>query len=104
MTPTVGPPEVAGGPKRQAILVVMQDPGELSAMELALERAGYDPVRAMNVQHALRDLPTVSPTPDGVMLDAGIPRPTLTSLVEALASTPRFASVPIVFIRQHRLN
>ena len=84
----------------------MQDQVELEAMELTLERAGYAWVRAMNVQHALRDLATVSATPAGVMLDAGIPRRTLTSLVEVLASTPCFAHVPILFIqhRPRRLN
>lgn len=70
-------------------------------MELALERAGYSSVHAMNVQHALRDLATVTAAPAGVMLDAGIPRPALTSLVEALASMPMLASVPILFIRHH---
>jgi CheY-like chemotaxis protein len=93
---------VAEGSKQRRILVVMQDPGELSAMELALERAGYSSVCAMNAQHALRDLATVTAIPAGVMLDAGIPRPTLTSLVEALASMPTLASVPILFIRHHR--
>jgi hypothetical protein len=56
----------------------------------------------MNAQHALRDLATVTAIPAGVMLDAGIPRPALTSLVEALASMPTLASVPILFIRHHR--
>jgi DNA-binding response OmpR family regulator len=92
---------VAEGSKQGPILVVMQDPGELSAMELALERAGYSSVCAMNVQHALRDLATFTATPAGVMLDAGIPRPALTSLVQVLASMPILASVPILFIRQH---
>jgi DNA-binding response OmpR family regulator len=80
----------------------MQDAGELSAMERTLERAGYSSVCALSVQTALRGLATVTPTPAGVMLDAGIPRPALTTLVEALASRPTLAGVPVVFIRQQR--
>ena len=90
----------SGKSKRRPILVVMEDPEELSAMELALQRAGYSTVLAMNPQHALRELGTIPASPAGVMLDAGIPRPALASLVAAIASSPSFARVPILFIKQ----
>jgi PleD family two-component response regulator len=81
-------------------MVVMDDPDERLAMERALGRAGYSVVYAMDAQHALRDLESLSPVPASFMLDAGIPRPALTSLVQAIASTPTFDRVPILFIKQ----
>jgi CheY-like chemotaxis protein len=81
-------------------MVVMDDPDERLAMELALARAGYSTIFAMDAKHALRELGRLSAVPASVMLDAGIRRSALTNLVQAIARTPTFKRVPILFIKQ----
>ena len=78
----------------------MDDPDERLAMEHALERAGYRTIFAMDAKHALRELGRLSAVPASVMLDAGLPRSALTNLVQAIARTPTFNRVPILFIKQ----
>ena len=84
--------------KKPSILIVDDEKDTCDALELIVEKQGYDSICAYNGAEAITALQEANPHPDLILLDIMMPGVTAKEVIDWISKTARCSMIKVIYV------